>query len=838
MWMWHRFSCPFIMFTNYLSLAFRQLRRGRLYGGIKIGGFALSIAACLLITLYLCHELSYDRSYPDAARLYRVVGYFDDKGLVGKWTAFPAPMAGVIRKDFPQVERSGRLMYNRLFTGAGANEVRPEGRTENTYEEGFTYADPDLLNMLELPVVDGPRENALAAPHTIVLTRSKAEKLFPGQDAVGKNLFLNDDVHPYRITAVIRDLPTTTHLVFSYFLSTTGIEWWKGEQDDWGANNYMDYVQLRPGTDVAGLEKRLTVDIRDNYYLPSMTRQGDKNAAQELKAFSLHLQPIGDVHLRSAGIDDGLSHGDIRFVWLFGIIAGFILVIACINFVNLSTAKAANRAKEVGVRKVIGAGRGGLVFQFLVESVLYSGLSFVLGLLLAWLALPLFNRLADRSLAIPWNSVWLAPVMLGSALVIGVVAGLYPAFYLSAFRPVRVLKGNGGYRTVRTRRNEGRRFLEVQRQRGGTYLLRDGLVVFQFTASIILMIATAVIYGQMHYMLSRPLGYDKEQVVLLRGTNTIGDRVWELKRELLQLPQVRHVSVGDFLPVAGSKRNGNSLWEAGRMNLGRGVDAQSWAVDTDYLATMGMQLVAGRNFLPADSTAAIINQALAADLHFDNPLGKRITNGGGWVLTVVGVVRNFNFESLRDTVAPLQLYLGRSTSVVSVKLSSGDVAGSMAALGAVWRRFAPDQPLRATFLDEDFARMYADVQRMAGIFTAFALLAISIACLGLFALAAFMAEQRSKEIGIRKVLGASVAGITALMSRDFVRLVVIAFLIASPLAWWGMSAWLRDFANRIPIGWWMFALAGGAALVIALCTVGWQSIRAARANPVRSLRSE
>ena len=807
------------MLRNYFAIAIRQLRRQKMYAAIKVGGFALGIAACLLIGLYIHNELTYDRAYPDAGRIFRIVGIADDKGVVNKWTAFPAPMAGSIKKDFPEVERSGRLMYNRIFNGAGANEVKPAGKAENTYEEGFTFADQDILSMLKLPVVSGELEHGLTEPHTIVITKSKADKLFPGQDAVGKTILLNNNSQPIRVTAVVEDLPATSHLPFSYFLSLGGVEWWKGEQADWDANNYTDYVELRPGTDVAAFEKKLTADIRDNYYLPVMTKEGDKNAAQELANFTLHLQPIGDIHLHSIDIHDNLSHGDIRFVWLFGIIAGFILVIACINFVNLSTAKAANRAKEVGLRKVIGAGRGGLIHQFLVESTLFSFLSFVIGLGAASVILPFFNRLADRSLSMPWGSAWLLPVIILSALVIGIVAGLYPAFYLSSFRPIKVLKG--------------------QLSKGSQHsVLRNGLVVFQFATSIILIIATVVIYSQAHYILNMPLGYDKEQVVLLRGTNTLQDRVADFKKELLQLPQVRHVSIGDFLPVAATKRNGNEFTLAGRFNVDPAVDGQFWLVDTDYLATMGMQLVAGRNFLPADSRAVIINQTLAANLHLRDPIGKRISNNGGDVVTVIGVVRDFNFETLRDKVGGLAMRLGSSPSIVTVKLNTSDMSGALSGLAAVWKKFAPDQPLRQSFLDEDFAAMYADVQRMTGIFTAFALLAICIACLGLFALSAFMAEQRSKEIGIRKVLGATVTGITAMMSKDFLRLVLLAFLIASPLAWWGMTQWLRDFTYRISIGWWVFALAGGSALVIALFTVSYQSIRSALANPVNSLRSE
>jgi putative ABC transport system permease protein len=577
---------------------------------------------------------------------------------------------------------------------------------------------------------------------------------------------------------------------------------------------------LRPGTDLTAFEKKLTADLSNNYFIPTMLKDGDKNAAKELADVTFHLQPVSDIHLHSVGIPDGITnHGDIRFIWIFGAIALFILVIACINFINLSTAKAANRAKEVGIRKVTGAQRSGLIRQFLAESILFSLLSFALGLLMAWVAMPWFNLLAARHLSIPWASVSLIPLILLAALGIGIAAGLYPAFYLSAFQPVKVLKG--------------------QLSRGSkNSMLRNALVVFQFAASIALIVGTAVIYSQTKYILNRPLGYDKDQVVLLHGTQTLGTRVGDLKRSLLQLPRVKNASISSFIPVADGSRNGQLFWKAGKMNIDPSIPGQLWDVDTDYIATLGIRLIAGRNFYAADSQAVVINQTLAGTLHLKDAVGKQIVNNSGIIFTVIGVVRDFNFESMRDKVKGLAMRLTSSPSVIAVKINSADVTAALAGIRAVWKKFAPDQPIRYTFLDDDFASMYADLQRMTGIFTAFALLAISIACLGLFALSAYMAEQRTKEIGIRKVLGASVMGIATLMSRDFLRLVLLAFLIASPLAWWGMTLWLRDFAYRISIGWWIFAVTGGASLAIALFTVSFQSIRAAAANPVKSLRSE
>jgi len=472
---------------------------------------------------------------------------------------------------------------------------------------------------------------------------------------------------------------------------------------------------------------------------------------------------------------------------------------------------------------VIGSHRNSLIQQFLTESMLYSCLSFIIGLLLAWLLLPYFNTLASRSLTMPWGEWWLLPVILISAFVVGIIAGLYPAFYLSGFKPIQVLKG-----TISTG------------SKGS--ILRNSLVVFQFTASILLIIGTTVIYNQVHYILNQKVGFDKEQVVILQGTNTIGNNnVKSFKNELSKLAPVKSVSISDYLPVAGTNRNGIPFFIDGRSGLDAGVQGQIWQIDDTYLKTLGMKLLEGRNFSydMSDDTAGktvIINQTLAKRLNLKKPVGARITNGS--TFTVIGVVEDFNFDSMHDQIAPLAMQFGLSPSLVSIKVRGGDMKSALQSITATWKQFAPDQPIRYKFLDESYASMYADVQRMGHIFTTFAILAIIIACLGLFALSAFMAEQRSKEIGIRKVLGASVGGITTLLSFDFVKLVALAILIASPIAWWGMSKWLQGFVYHEPLHWWIFVAAGLAAILIALITVSFQSVKAALMNPVKSLKTE
>jgi putative ABC transport system permease protein len=809
------------MIKNYIKIAVRQLRKQKMYAAIKIGGFALSIAACLLIGLYIRDELSYNQSYPDTSRIYRLVEYYAHDGKVEKGNDYPAPISNALKADFPEIEKSARLMPNSLFSGAGSNELRRADQMENTHEEGFTYADEDLLNILKMPMVYGDRTRALTEPNTMVISKRKADKYFPNQNPVGKVMYLNNDqTKPYKIGGVMENPPKTSDFQYDFILTLNGIEFYKGEQTNWNASNYPDFVSLRPGTNIDQLNKKITADINKNYLLPALLSISYKDAAKELQRLSFKLQPISEMHLYSYDIQDEFKHGDIRFIWLFGAVALFILTIACINFINLSTAKSANRAKEVGLRKVVGSTRFSLINQFLTESLLYSVLSFMVGILLTWALLPYFNLLASKTLAMPWLSSWFIPVILISSVIVGTLAGIYPAFYLSSFKPASVLKGS----------------ISVGSKNS---VLRNGLVVFQFTASIILIISTFVIYNQMKYILNKDIGFDKDQVVMLQGANTLGDNgVKNLKDELLKLSSVKSVSVSDYLPIEGTKRNGNTLYNEGKSKVETGEFSQFWVIDNDYLKTFGIKLLEGANFAVNDkSGGVIVNQTMVKKLNLKNPIGKNITHGND-KMRIIGVVKDFNFESLRQPIGALAMIYGNSPSIVSVKVSGGDMQNTIAQISSLWKSMSPSQPIRYTFIDERFANMYADVQRMGHIFTSFAMLAIIIACLGLFALAAFMAEQRSKEIGIRKVLGASVQSIARLLSLDFVKLVAIAIVIASPIAWWAMTKWLEDFTYKAPIGWWVFVVAGVVAIFIALLTVSFQSIKAAIANPIKALKSE
>jgi len=807
------------MFKNYLKIALRQLRKQKFYSAIKIGGFALGIATCLLITLFLRSELSYDRDYPNADRIYRITGIYNDKGTIKTGASWQAPFAAAVKNDLPAVEQVTRLMSSALFWGAGSNQFRPADKQQDTYEEGFAFADSSLPELFGMKMVYGDRNKALAEPFTILISRRKAEKYFPGQDPVGKLVYINDDSpKPWKIGGVMEDPSDHSHMQYDFLLSLTGYHLWNGEQQTWMASNYVTYVRLRPGTDPVKFGEGLKTIVK-KYWYPVMVENGFKNADDIMTNLNFYVQPLSDIHL-NANVDDGLSHGDKRYTWLFGAVAGFILLLACINFINLSTARSANRAKEVGLRKVVGSRRGGLVQQFLLESLVLSFFSFLLAIVMAWALLPFFNKMAGTSIHIPWTAWWLAPGLLLAVVFVGVLAGLYPSFYLSAFRPVQVLKGQ----VSRGSRHSG---------------LRSALVVFQFTTSVILILATMVVYGQMRLILNKKMGFDKDQVVLIEGTGNLDKQLPAFKSQLQKLSGVKAVSISDYLPVSGGKRNMNTFWNDGKRQQEAGIASQRWWVDVDYLSVMGMKIADGRNFLPtvpSDSQGVLVNQSFVRKMGWTHPIGRKITNGGAGI-PVIGVVEDFNFESVRQDVGPLCLFLGRWSSIVVVKTNTKDLPGLIAGINKVWKSFSPQQSLRYNFLDEKFAHMYADVQRTGSIFSSLATLAVIIACLGLFALSAFMAEQRRKEMGIRKVLGATVLQVAGLLSKDFVRLVLLSIVIASPIAYLGMHKWLQDYVYRIDIGPWMFAGAGALVVLIALATAGVQALRTAMANPATTLRT-
>ena len=809
------------MLANYFKIAWRNLLRQKMYSLIKIGGFAIGIAACFLIALFVRQELTYDLHHKDNDRIFRLLRSSTFKGERSLGVHFPAPFAQALQQDFAELEKVGRYSLVPFF-GAGENEIRRVDELESTHEEGFIYMDQSMLDILQPPFLAGRPDQVLAQPNTIVITQSKAQKFFHGEDPLGKVFILNNDQNrQYTVTGVIDDQPATSHLQFNYIMTLSGKEFYEGEQSNWANSNYPTYIKLRPGTDVAFMEKKL-LSVVEKYFVADAMQGGEPSAIEWAKSLSFELQPLSEIYLNLDNIQDGLSHGDIRYIWLFSGVASFILVIACINFVNLSTARSANRAKEVGLRKVVGSMKRSLVLQFLTESIVLSLISFVFGLVIAAFALRYFNTLFGRSLSIPWESWWLIPIIVLSAMMVGVIAGLYPSFYLSSFRPSEVLKGN---KSLGARNSS----------------LRSTLVVFQFTVSIVLIIGTLIIGQQMDFILNKKLGFDKEQVLLLEGTHTLNEKITTFKDELLRVPGVSHVTISGYFPVGRMKRNQNQFSIEGQPRImEQTVGAQRWEVDHDYIKTLGLQLIDGRDFSPAinsDSQAFIVNRSMATQLNLKEPVGTVITNGF-IKFPIIGVIEDFHSESLKENIEPLCLQIGRSSNAMAIKISTNDLEILLPAISKVWKQFSLYQPIRYTFLDESYAKMYEDVLRMGNIFKSFALVAIVVACLGLFALSSFVAEQRNKEISIRVVLGASVKSIVRLLTTDFIKLILIAIVLSIPLAFYSMQQWLNEFAYRIEIGGSVFILAAILSLLISIATIGYQSVRAARANPVDSLKEQ
>ena len=805
------------MFRNHLNIAWRSIKKDKLFTFIKIGGFAVGIAACLLITLFIGNETSYDSHYQKKDNIYRVVFQGMLQGEVMKSTHFQLPFAEAIESDFAEITKAGKVNTIEIF-GAGKRGLRVNGAQENTFEENFIIADQEALEILEIQLEQGDAATALTNPKSIVISRSKANKYFPNGNAIDQVVFLdNDTSEPYTVTGIMEDIPENMHLNFDFMLPVEDTE------GSWTNQNYFTYVLVNPNANIEELEQKMS-SIIEKYIIPAQVERGrSASFIDVLRTAEYKLQPVTDIYLKSdLKMQDGLKHGDVKFVWLFAAIAIFVLLLAIINFINLSTAKSANRAKEVGLRKTIGAFRNSLVNQFLTESVMFSIISFVLGVVLAWALLPFFNEIASKSIELPWSHWWFVPTLLAAALFVGLLAGIYPAFYLSAFKPANVLKG-----TLSVGSKSGR--------------LRSGLVIFQFTTSVILIIGTLIIYRQMDYIVSKELGYDKERVVVLEGTNILGNKTESFKQQLSSISQVKSATSTNYLPIDGGSRNGNTFMVDGQDDGGRGIPAQIWRVDYDYIETLGIQLEKGRSFskeFAYDSiNSIVINSKMARDLGLQDPIGKKLNNNSE-VFEVIGVIEDFHFKSLKEDISALSLVIGKDYGAVSVKLQKGNPTDALAAIEQVWNRNVPNQALNYSFLEQEFAQMHEDVQRMGKIFNSFALFAILVACLGLFALSAFMVEQRRKEISIRRVLGAPFQNIYKLLTFDFLKLIIISIAIATPIGWYLMNRWLEGFAYRISMGWEIFLTAGLIALCIAVLTISYQSIGAAFLQPTKGLRNE
>jgi putative ABC transport system permease protein len=805
------------MLTTYFKITIRNLKRHRLFSAINILGLTIGMATCMVIMLYVRHELSYDRFNKKADRIVRVVFRGSVQGEKMNEPHVMPPVARTLQADFPEVEAATRLRnggFPRFFYGE-----------KSFREDALAYADSNIFEVFTLPLINGDPKTALRAPNTVVISRAIAEKYFGKEDPMNKTLLFKDSNTGYKVTGIMENVPELSHFHFDLFASMASIP--EARESSWMTSEFFTYLVLPKGYNYKALENKLP-GIVEKYMGPQLQQAMGitfSEFKQKGNRLGLFLQPLTDIHLNSGNMYDLGSGGNRQYVYIFTIIALFMLLIACINFINLSTAAASKRAKEVGIRKVLGSDRRQLVKQFLTESIVLTFIALNFAVIIVKVSLPFFNNLSGKALDLQLTDPWLLSALLMTGLLTAVLAGTYPALFLSSFKPVRVLKGS------------------FQAGRNGISL-RSGLVIIQFFVSVSLIVGTIVVYKQLRYINSKSLGYNKEQVLVLRETGLLGQKEEVFRQQLLRDPRIVSVTNSAYLP-AGPTNNNNFFVYPGDGNAIEQVKTLRYDVDEQYIPTLGINMLAGRNFskdLASDSSAVIINEAAVRSFGWGkNAVGKRVSavyrNGSPVPYRVIGVVKDFHFKSLHERISPLVMVLGENDGLI-VKLKTSDVEGILRSVKEHWSELSLGEPFSYSFLDESFNNTYKFERTIGHILGIFAGLTIFVACLGLFGLATFTTEQRVKEIGIRKVLGASIADIITLLSKDFLKLVLLANLLAWPLAWWIMNSWLADFAYRVNISWWIFIAAGGLTILVTILIVGFKAVRAGRANPVKSLRTE
>jgi putative ABC transport system permease protein len=803
------------MFKNYFKTAWRSFLKNKIFSFINIAGLSIGISVCFIILLYVQNELSFDRFNKNADRIVRVVFQANiNGGKINESNVMP-PVAQTMKTDYPEVEDATRIHVY------GAPKVTYKGKTFK--DDELAFVDPNFFNIFTLPLIEGNAKTALQQPHTLVISKALAKKYFGDEAPIGKTVSFDNNV--YKVTGLIDKVPANSHFHFDLFASMTGLD--EAKSDSWMGSNYFTYLLLKPGYDYKRLEAKLPAMV-EKYMGPQIQKEMGISLFQfrtKGNQLGFALQPLTSIHLYSHSNYELDAPGNAMYVYIFGAIAIFMLLIACINFINLSTAGASQRAKEVGVRKVIGSGKSQLIFQFLTESALLVFIALLISLLLIHLALPEFNLISGKNLSFDFN-VKIISAFIALGFIVSIIAGVYPAFFLSSFRPIAVLKGK------LTGENK-------------SFGLRSSLVVFQFFISVGLIIATIIVWQQMKFIQNKNLGYNKEQVLTIPNSYVLGKNEQVYKQELLNDPRIINATVSSYKPAGPSSGSNALAYPEGKDN--EIMKTQEYHVDEQYIPTLGIQIVSGRNFsreFATDSTGMIINESAAKAFEWNNltALGKTIIRENSFRGTnvpfhVIGVVKDFNFQSLHNPVSPLLMVLDPDYGLI-LKVKTADIKGLLASMKKQWDKFNTDEPFTYNFMDDLYNKTYSAEQKTGTILNIFAILTILVACLGLFGLATYTAEKRTKEIGIRKVLGASVPQVTRMLSKEFIKLVFIACIIAFPLSYWSMNKWLQSFAYRINISWWMFVLAGVSALLIALLTVSFQAIKAAVANPVDSLRSE
>jgi putative ABC transport system permease protein len=801
------------MLKNYFKIAFRNLWRKRAYSFINVTGLAVGMACCFLIFLYVHFELSYDRFHQKADRIYRVVGDWRSSGETLHWYVTPGPLARSIKSEFPQVQEVTRFINGTVLIQKGNFKFQ---------ETHTIYADSSIFSVFDFPLQYGDPRTALKEPNSVVLSETAAQKYFGHSNPVGQHLLLTSLNLPGIVTGVMKDIPVSSHIKADMMVSmatySRSLQPWV--EQDWGSYLYSTYLLLSPGSDPAILQGKLPALVEKS----EGTELRNKNSS-----YALRLEPLTSIYLHSSY--GAPVSGNIDNVHILTVIGIFILLIAGVNFINLSTARSVERAKEVGIRKCAGAKSGQLIGQFLIESMLITVVAFTLALALCHFLLPLFNQLSGKtisggifdSMAYPF---WLLMLALG----VGLLAGVYPALVLSSFKPVVVLKGHFS-----------------SGSRGA--ILRKSLVVAQYTISISLIVSTIVVYSQLNFMQHQPLGFDKDQLLIVYD---YGDRgALAFQKDIAAIPAVQSSTLTSTIPGRSYNSNGNDVWPDDIENSKgkwQRIKLAFYNTDANFLPLYKIRLLAGRNFYKDthnDSANVIINKTAALSLGYTvSTLGQLIgqrTRGSGdsTFNTIIGIVDDFHFHSLREPIQPLCLQTDKGYwQFLTIKINTDNLPGTIRALAAQWQKSVPIRPFNYFFLDEDFNSQYNAEERFGRLFIYFSALALFISSLGLLGLSAYSTLQRTREIGIRKVLGASVSGIVGLLSGDFIRLVFLAFVIASPLSWLAMHRWLQGFAYRTTLNPGIFVLAGAGALLIAVLTISFQAIKAALANPVNSLRTE
>jgi len=800
------------MLKNYL----RSLRKEPVFSAINIVGLALGLAVCLLITLFVTDELRYDSYNKNADRIFRIVSDIHINGNGINSAISPAPMGPALVKDYPQIEAA---VHIRRIQGG----VLVKNGTGSWTESNAVLADPSLFQVFTLPLVAGNPHTALATPNSLVISASLSKKYFNSTNTLGRVLRIDDDTTSYAITGVIQDMPSASHFHLDLIKSLSRKVF--SNNDEWINLYSTTYLLARPGVNTETVDNILT-DVVTRYVNPQIRQllhDAPGDMAKNGNYFHFYSMPLRSIHLHSNVMGEFEPNGNIRYIYIFIAMAILILLVACVNFMNLSTARSARRGKEVGVRKVLGSSRQKLILQFLQEATLTSGIALILAIGIAILLIPWFSQLSGKSFSISLLlNKWAIPALLMVTLIVGLLAGSYPAFFLSSFQPVRVLKGDlaMGFKSSR---------------------LRNGLVVFQFVTAMVLVVITLGIYNQLHYIRTKSLGYNREQVLTIRQTKYLGEKAQTFKQMVVALPGVVSGTMTGFLP--------NTI-QIGTRGFFRDASAHAnesflmgdWRIDADYIPTLGMQMSSGRNFspsLPTDSSGVLINETAARLLGYPDPLGKLIYTGPNPVTPfhIIGVVKDFNTGSFHKTIEPIVFSLASNSTAFAFRISTENIAGLIADIGKYYHALTKS-PFVYSFLDEDFTKLYAADQRMGSLFVTLTVLSLIIAFLGLFGLVNYAAEQRAREVVIRRVLGADIHHVVMLFSSELAGLLLLAAIIACPLAWWGLYRWLEDFAYRAPIGVWPFVTAASGVAILALLTVSLQAIRTAIVNPARRLRTE